>query len=186
MRLFIALPIPTQIAWQLGSLSGGVPGLRWVPQENYHLTLRFLGEKDGGQLADIDAFLTGIRAPSFHLQIKGVDCFSSGSRIKTLWAGLEKEPALMHLRDKVESAVVRAGFDPVGHKFTPHVALAYAKDQVPLSRLQLYIAQHNLFRSAVFPVTHFALYSSRTGGDHSVYRVERLYELKSPVMEGEA
>jgi len=183
MRLFIAIPIPVMIAPQLHNLTGGVPNMRWVPPENYHITLRFLGEVDGRQLADIDAALAGIHAPAFSLQCRGVDCFSSGSRVKNIWTGIEKSSALQHLRDKVESACVRAGFKPHGHKFTPHVTLAYARDQVPIARLQSYMAHHNLFRSQAFAVTHFILYSSRLGGESSVYRAERIYELTHAKVE---
>lgn len=177
MRLFVAIPIPILIAQQLQLLAGGVPNMRWVPQENYHITLRFLGEVDGRQFHDLDAALAGIHAPAFDLQCRGVDCFSSGSRVKTLWVGIEKSASLQHLRDKIESASVRAGFKPNGHKFTPHVTLAYAKDQVPLPRLQSYMAHHNLFRSPTFGITHFVLFSSQLGGESSVYHAERVYAL---------
>ena len=44
MRLFVALDMPWSVREQLAALSGsGIPGARWVPPENYHLTLRFIG-----------------------------------------------------------------------------------------------------------------------------------------------
>ena len=46
MRLFTGLEIPADIAEGLASLRGGLPGARWIDPENYHLTLRFIGEVD--------------------------------------------------------------------------------------------------------------------------------------------
>ena len=114
MRLFVALSLPENVRWQLRMLTGGLPGAKWVPPENYHLTLRFLGEIDGRDMDYVDAALAGIRAPTFKLRLAGIGHFATGGRVKAVWAGVEKEPALSHLQDKVESAVVRAGLPPNG------------------------------------------------------------------------
>ena len=63
MRLFAALPIPDRVAQSLLLLEGGIPGARWQTREQLHLTLRFIGEVDGRQAADIDEALAAIRAP---------------------------------------------------------------------------------------------------------------------------
>ena len=43
-RLFTALEIPDDVREQLSLLRGGLPGARWIDAENYHITLRFVGE----------------------------------------------------------------------------------------------------------------------------------------------
>ena len=119
MRLFVALSLPETVRWQLRLLCGGLPGARWVPPENFHITLRFLGDVDGREIDYVDAALAGIRAPGFTLRLAGVGHFASGSRVKAVWAGVDKEPALQHLHDKIESAVVRAGLPPDGRNTRP-------------------------------------------------------------------
>ena len=57
MRLFVALDLPEDLRDRLTHLQQGVPAARWVPPENMHLTLRFIGEVDGHQARDIDAAL---------------------------------------------------------------------------------------------------------------------------------
>jgi 2'-5' RNA ligase len=177
MRLFVGIALPEDIRFQLSLLCSGLPKVRWVPAENFHISLRFIGEADGGAMQDIDASLAGVRAPRFALALAGVGHFGNGSHLRVIWAGIEKSPALQHLRDKVESAVVRAGLPPEGQKFSAHVTLARAKSAPPLAKLQDYLARNNLFRTPAFDVTHFTLYQSFTGGEGSVYRAEGSYEL---------
>ena len=177
MRYFVALSLPETIRWQLRLLAGGLPGLRWVPPENYHVTLRFLGDLDGRALDDVDAALAAISAPAFSLRLAGVGHFAAAGRVKAIWAGVEKEPALHHLQGKVESAMARAGLRPERQTYRPHVTLAYVKAALGAARLQPYLAAHNLFRSPGFAVSHFTLFASLTGGEHSFYRAERSYAL---------
>ena len=176
MRLFVAVPLPEDIRTHLHLLCGGLPGMKWVPPENFHLSLRFIGEVDGGVFDDVDAALTAVHAPRFSMTLSGVGHFGNG-RVRVLWAGVAKEPALQHLHDKVESAVVRAGLPPDGQKFTPHITLARPKAPPPIGKLQTFLAQNSLFKTHSFDVTHFTLYSSLLGSTASVYRPERDYEL---------
>lgn len=177
MRLFVGIALPEDVRFRLSLLCSGIPKVRWVPVENFHVTLRFIGEVDGGVMQDIDASLAGIRAPRFQVGLGGVGHFGSGGNVRIIWAGVEKLPALQHLRDKVESAVVRAGLPPEGQKFNPHITLGRPKSAPPTAKLQEYLAYNNLFRTQPFEVTHFTLYQSFTGGEGSIYRAERSYEL---------
>jgi RNA 2',3'-cyclic 3'-phosphodiesterase len=186
MRLFVALALPDNIRWQLRLICGGLAGAgRWVPPENLHITLRFLGEVDGRDAHFVDAALAGIRAPRFSLRLKGVGAFTSGQRVKAVYAGIEKQPALQQLHDKVESAVVRAGLTPDGQKYTPHVTLSRPKE-APLGKLQHYLAEHSLFKSDPFEVTHFTLYSSEMGSEQAVYSALRSYALSATAGLAEA
>src|SRR5690606_3249826 len=176
MRLFVALPIPETVRRQLGLICAGLPGARWMPPENLHITLRFLGELSGGAMDDVDAALSGISAPRFELNLAGVGHFGGGGRLRAVWAGVAREPALLHLRDKIESAVVRAGIEPERQKYLPHVTLTRPKG-TPLPKLQEFLTIHALFRSAPWEVTHFSLYSSFLAHESAIYREERRYEL---------
>jgi len=177
MRLFVGIALPEDVRFQLSLLCSGLPNVRWVPPENLHVTLRFIGEVDGGVSQDIDASLAGVRAPGFSLGLGGVGHFGNGGNVRVIWAGVEKSPALRHLHDKIESAVVRAGLPPDGQKFNPHITLARPKSAPPTAKLQEYLAYNNLFRTTPFEVTHFTLFQSFTGGEGSIYRAERSYEL---------
>lgn len=176
MRLFVALPLPDKVRREVAALCAGLPGARWVAPESLHITLRFLGELSGAAIDDVDAALAGISAPRFSLRLGGVGHFGSGRQLRAVWAGVAREPALMHLRDKVESAAVRAGLEPQGQKYQPHVTLTRPKG-TPSAKLQEFLARHSLFRSESWEVGHFSLYQSFLAHEGAIYREERRYEL---------
>ena len=178
LRLFVALEIPDALRATLATLQSGVPGARWVAPENFHITLRFIGEVDEGQAADIDTLLAGIRAPAFELAVNGVGHFGDGRKLRALYARIERQPALEHLHNKIESAVVRAGCKPERNRFTPHVTLARfgARDQAG-HHLAQFMASNALLRSEPFEIDRFTLFSSLMRAEGSIYTVEADYPL---------
>ena len=56
-RLFTGLEIPAEIGQTLSNLRGGLPGARWIDPENYHVTLRFIGDIDGIYANEIASML---------------------------------------------------------------------------------------------------------------------------------
>ena len=176
MRLFVALDLPWALRERLSMLVGGLPGARWVPPDNYHLTLRFIGETPGHQAEDIDAALSGLRARGLSLTLAGLGTFAKGGRSTKLWVGAERNPQLDHLQNKIETALQRCRLEPERRRFQPHVSLARL-DNVPEAKLVSYVQAHNLFRAEPMPVAHFTLFSSRLGKEASVYTAEVEYGL---------
>ncbi|MFM7689567.1 MAG: RNA 2',3'-cyclic phosphodiesterase, partial [Alphaproteobacteria bacterium] len=107
LRLFVALALPASLRAEIAGLAGGIPGARWVPPENYHLTLRFIGEIEPWRAQEVDDALAAIRARPFTLQLAGVGTFEKAGRIQSLWVGAERNDALTHLQTKVETALQR-------------------------------------------------------------------------------
>ena len=68
-RLFTALEIPRNAAMSLSLLRGGLPGARWIDVENYHITLRFIGDVDGRTADEIVDRLDRIDRPEFSLTL---------------------------------------------------------------------------------------------------------------------
>lgn len=79
-RLFTALEIPRDAALSLSLLRGGLPGARWVDVENYHITLRFIGDVEGHVADEIANALDRVRRPAFSLALSGVGAFGSKNR----------------------------------------------------------------------------------------------------------
>ena len=176
IRLFAALPLPEATRERLARLQSGLPGARWVDPHNLHITLRFIGEVDEGTAADVDEALDRVTAPPFPLVLEGAGNFGKGHRSHTLWAGVERSDPLHHLRDKIESALVRAGLPPEERKYSPHVTLARLNDQ-SAARLGPWLAGAGLFRDGPVMVDRFCLYESILGRTGPTYHALRSYPL---------
>lgn len=175
IRLFVGLPLPAEVADELGAKASGVPGARWVAPRNMHVTLRFIGEVEEGLAQEIHDGLSELDCPGFDLILSGFGFFGS-RQPHALWAGVEKTPGLVHLRDKVESCVVRLGLDPEPRKFTPHVTLARLKDTPP-SRVQDFLSAHSPYQAGPFPVEAFTLFRSHLGRGGAEYEALESYPL---------
>lgn len=176
IRLFVAIPLPEDIQDRVAWLCNGLTNARWVEPQNFHITLRFIGEVDDSRFEDIDLALSVVRAPSFQLNLSGVDAFGNNSGVRAVWVGIEREPALFHLRDKVESALVRAGVAPETQKFKPHVTLTRSRQRID-QRLGEFIQRNSLFQAGPLPVTEFTLFSSFLSQSGPIYTPERVYPL---------
>jgi len=175
IRLFTAIGLPPDLTTRLSLMQGGVPGARWSPPENLHLTLRFIGEVDEAVANDIDDMLSGLRAAPFELTLKG--CGSFGSKDPhSLWVGVAPCPPLLHLVARIDSLLQRMGLAAETRKYTPHVTLARLKD-APNQRVQAFLADHAAFTSGPFAVSAFGLYSSHTVSRGRQYVLERRYTL---------
>lgn len=174
IRLFTALALPPELAGRLAALEAGIPGARWVEPRNLHITLRFIGEVDGGMAQEVHECLAEIRAAAFEVTLSGFGTFGSRSP-NALWAGVEKAPELTHLQAKVDSALARAGVAAEGRKFVPHVTLARLKN-APVPRLQAFIAGHSPFRDA-FMAESFVLFRSHLGRGGAEYEALAEYPL---------
>src|SRR5690606_33582221 len=74
-RLFTGIEIPEDLRRRLALLRGGLPGARWIDAENYHLTLRFVGDIDLRTADEIAETLDRVRRPAFPLVIEGLSSF---------------------------------------------------------------------------------------------------------------
>lgn len=180
LRLFAALAIPDDIAEVLLSQMKHVPGAKWRPRENLHLTLRFFGDVAEPVADDIDAELASIaeaHAP-FELRLRGAGSFG-GADPHALWVGAGESPALNKLAADCERAARRAGLKPEPRKFTPHVTLAYLSG-APLDQVQAFEARLSLFETRAFEVESFGLYASFTRkSGANLYRLEAEYPLRA-------
>jgi 2'-5' RNA ligase len=176
IRLFVALALPALVKTQLAALAGGIPGAKWVPPENYHLTLRFIGEIEPWRAEEVDAALANIRAPRFDLALAGVGTFEKGGRIQSLYVPAERSEALARLQGKVETALQRIGLEPERRRFAPHVTLART-DRAETHKLVSFLQTHSLLRLQPVSVEHFTLFSSHLGKEAAHYVPEVEYEL---------
>ena len=177
-RLFVALPVPEEVADDLVALQSGVPDARWQPAENFHVTLCFAGEVQGGMMRDLEEELSDIAGSRFSVDIAGVEQFSSGEQPKALVALVEKSDRLDWLQQKVSTVARNCGIEVERRKFRPHVTLArFSNGAETGHHIAQFMASHSTFHAGPWVADHFALYSSRRGSGGSVYREEAAYDL---------
>jgi 2'-5' RNA ligase len=179
-RLFVGLNLPDGVIARMNIMCSGIPGARWVAPENFHLTLRFIGEVDEPTAEEIDYALRQIEAETLDLTLTGLGTFGKHGKEHTLWVGVAPSPPLAHLQAKIESAIVRAGQPAEERKFTPHVTIA-RMNRPDLVRLQHFIEGNGLFQAGPFAVEQFTLFESVPGNGGPVYNALTDYPLRLPL-----
>ena len=178
-RLFVGADPPPGVRDRLRALQGGLEGARWVPPENLHLTLRFIGEVERRQANDIAEELAAVRAPRLELGIEGAGVFGKGRRPRALWAGVAPSPALRDLKRRVDAACARAGVAPEARRFAPHVTLARLAGAAA-DAAERHAARIAAVAEGAFPVTEIVLFESRLGAEAPHYTRVARYALDSP------
>ena len=132
-RLFTGVEIPSDVGQALGMLRGGIPGARWIDPENYHLTLRFIG--------DVDDLVAHEVASSF-----------GGRKPRAVVATVAPVQALLDVQSEHERLMQRIGLEPEGRKFTPHVTLARLRESSS-EQVAEYLSARGYLRTSPFPVS---------------------------------
>jgi RNA 2',3'-cyclic 3'-phosphodiesterase len=177
-RLFIALPIPEEIARELSALQWGVPDARWVSPENFHVTLCFAGEVQGGTMRDLEEELADAMGPKFTVTLSGVEQFSSGKQPRALAALVQKSERLERLQQKISTIARHCGIKVARRKFRPHVTLArFGSGAETGHHMAQFMAGHAQFHAGPWVAEHFSLYSSRSGRSGRIYTEEAAYGL---------
>jgi 2'-5' RNA ligase len=174
-RLFTGLEIPEDIALSLEGLRGGLPGARWIDPENYHITLRFIGDVDERRAADLEAGFARVRRPAFRVTLDGLGVFGS-RRPHSIVAKVDHSAELKALHNEQEQIAQRYGLAPDPRKFTPHVTLARIRDVRPHAVAD-YIGLRSSPRRRSFEVSRFVLFSSRPSRGGGPYVIEQSYPL---------
>lgn len=174
-RLFTALEIPPDVRSAISAARGGLPGARWIDPENYHVTLRFIGDVDDS-IAHEAAFILGqVRREAFEVKLDTLSAFG-GRRPRAIVALVVPSPPLLELQAEHERLLRRIGLEPEGRKFTPHVTLARLRDSSS-HQVADYFSSRGHFRAPVFEAERFVLYSSRDSIGGGPYVVEADYPL---------
>jgi 2'-5' RNA ligase len=131
-RLFIAIELPEEVREELCRLRIQIPGARWVPESQIHLTLAFLGDVETERVAGLTERLSGLAAPPFQLCFDRLGCFPGRSRPRVLWVGVRPDPLLTSLADRLREILREWDIPQDERPFSPHITLARLK--LPASR----------------------------------------------------
>ncbi len=174
-RLFTGLEVPRGVATALSTLRGGLPGARWIDPENYHVTLRFIGDIDDRMAHEIALLLDQVKRRPFDLRFNGLGSFG-GRRPRAVYLGIEPTSSLLELQAEHERLLQRVGLEPEGRKYTPHVTLARLRDATSHEVAQ-YLSTRGGMGVPPVLVSRFVLFSSRASVGGGPYIVEAAYPL---------
>jgi RNA 2',3'-cyclic 3'-phosphodiesterase len=130
MRTFVALNLPAaarqQLHASLDTLRERDLPVRWLPADSLHLTLKFLGDIEGGEVPRIEEALraAGEKHGPVELELTGFGAFPSLRRANVLWTGAAPAPPLMSLQRDLELAFSRLGYAREQKPWRPHITVA--------------------------------------------------------------
>ena len=143
LRVFIAVEIPLPIRQtifsQTESLRAALGQLvRWVPIENMHLTLKFIGDVSPANVELLSQMLIAetTTCPPFSMQLGGLGSFPTPRRARVIWIGIQAPAALDSLQRGIEFAAARLGYEPETRPFSPHLTIGRVRQQVSASDQQ--------------------------------------------------
>lgn len=175
-RLFIGLELPFISRVTLVGLDPKIKGLRWLPVEQIHLTMSFLGSVDSQHEERLKEELAKVHVSPFFLPIKGIGIFG-GPRPTVVWVGVGKgHPHLFALHQHIQDAVLHAELEPDLKAFHPHITIGRAKN-VSRPALLPFVRRYAETEFDLWKVTGFTLFSSLLSEEGARHEVEMRREL---------
>jgi 2'-5' RNA ligase len=184
IRAFIAVDIPPLVRERIRSFQlplRDIPAdVKWVRPENMHVTLKFLGDIEGGQvplvLEKIREAATGLRP--FKISLAGTGAFPNGRRARVLWIGVEAGCApLSRLAESIEMRLEPLGFEREKRAFAAHLTLG--RIQSPAGCEEVIAAmEREPFRTDPYRIEEVVLYQSELKSSGPVYTALGRVQLK--------
>jgi len=144
LRAFIAIELPKNtldaIEKQTARLRQilGNDIIRWVPTQNMHLTLKFLGDIATSHVDFLKQLLTreADSHPQFNLQLGGLGSFPTSRRPRLLWIGIHAPADLASLQKSIEAGTTRLGYEQEERAFSPHLTIGRTRQTISQPELQ--------------------------------------------------
>ena len=144
LRAFIAIELPQQLQDTLEKQttrlrhSLGDDLVRWIPTQNMHLTLKFLGNIAASHVEFLKQLIaqTADSHSAFDLQISGIGSFPNSKRARILWAGIHAPVELASLQKSLEAGTTRLGYEKEERPFSPHLTLGRVRQTIDPAGLQ--------------------------------------------------
>lgn len=168
MRIFTAVEIPEKAKLSIYNLIKNIKteaNIKWVKKDNFHITLKFLGEvKSLSSLKNILKESVNDFEP-FNISLSGLEAFPSKSRVKVLWIGLDKgENELKNIYKNIEDKIVDLGFKKEKRDYTPHITIGRVKKGIlKFPEIE--------FSYPPFPATKITLFESILKPSGPIYRI---------------
>jgi RNA 2',3'-cyclic 3'-phosphodiesterase len=154
--------------------------IKWVEEQNIHITLKFLGETSEERIPGINAVLEKVAGsfPSFELALKGLGIFGSSYNPKVIWAGIHPYDRLVTLMKLVHEGLEPEGFPMERQNLVPHLTLGRIKPLRDKKRFQSEVEKFKYIASASQVVDRIILFESNLKKEGPEYHVLRAHSLQ--------
>jgi 2'-5' RNA ligase len=177
MRLFTALDVPDALRTQIARLRAPeVLDGRWSPPEQYHVTLRFIGETSSDGADRLASRLDRVQAPPVELVPYGLDVLPSRRNPSVLIVGFERAAPLLSLYESVSEVLESEGLEPEDRSYRPHVTLARVRD-VSAEAVHRFLDEHEAGALPSVRAEAFHLYESTLTPEGAVHERRRSFPL---------
>ena len=151
-----------------------LPNVKWVEEDNLHVTLLFLGEVDDREIAKVcrlaQEAVNGIKP--FTLSVEQFGCFPHPHRPRVLWVGVgEGKEELVEMYDALATPLSELGFRREDRPYSPHITLGRTKSDGPIAELSRALEKHATWDAGSFQVTEVVLMSSELTRDGPLYTI---------------
>ncbi len=183
LRAFVGVRPGAAVAARLRGVRDdfGVGAVRWIPEENLHLTLKFLGDVEEARVGPMCAALREALAGNgaFSAAAKGLGVFPDPRRPRVLWAGL-KAPELAQVVERVEGALEPFGVARAVARFRPHLTIGrWRQPETRLAGLREALARWRDREFGEFGVESVTLFRSTQRPSGAVYDPLEVFPLVS-------
>ena len=144
MRAFIAIDLPQATKYALAGLQDQLreaeADVKWVAPQNIHLTLKFLGEINAGQVSKISAIIEDVASdnPDFTLRINSLGAFPRIDYLRVIWVGLDKGDAqIKKIARELEEKIEKIGIPKEDRPFSSHITIARTRSNKNRQKLIL-------------------------------------------------
>ena len=106
--------------------------IKWVSQDQFHITLKFLGDITVDKIEEVKKALEDVQSKisPFNITINGLGAFPNKEYPKIIWAGLsENSEKVTSLHQIIEEKLTNLGFEEERHSYKPHITLGRIRDQ---------------------------------------------------------
>ncbi|MFN4217693.1 MAG: RNA 2',3'-cyclic phosphodiesterase [Candidatus Bipolaricaulia bacterium] len=188
MRLFYCFELPHAVRAELDRIAQPLrkaeARVSWVRPENFHITVKFLGEVESSQVEALKALGAQVaeRFPKSEITFDRVGAFPDTRRPRVLWIGSQQAPqALLDLHAYLERELTKMGFEAERH-FAPHVTVGRVKAEhtAHLGQFVTIISRIAPFACRA-PITHLTLMESRLSPSGAIYTPVATWELQNAV-----
>lgn len=177
MRLFTAIDIPDPLRESLSALQDpDVLSARWTDPDQFHITLRFIGEVEQARAARFEQTLADVDAGPVQCDPYGLDALPSRRSPRVLVLGLDRTDSMVHLYNAVSEVLEGEGLDPENRTYKPHITLGRLDDANPAA-VHDFLRSHEDRSFSSFEATRFVLYESTLTPEGAIHEPHAIYPL---------